>query len=98
MLLRKEFWGMSFEEHRAYGMDIPRRLHVRIDIKQQKFIMIQEINICETTWYEIVGLSKLTYMLHKVDFKRGCRFIPHGKKAGINYELQPSRWNQMFNC
>jgi hypothetical protein len=48
MLLREEFWGLFFEERRVYGMDIPRRLHVRANIKQQKFITIQEINIYET--------------------------------------------------
>ncbi len=39
-LLREEFWGLSSEERKTYGMDIPRRLHVRADMKQQKFIMI----------------------------------------------------------
>jgi len=39
-LLREEFWGMSFEERRMYGMDILRKLHVKVDIKQQKFITI----------------------------------------------------------
>jgi hypothetical protein len=29
MLLREKFWGLSFEERKVYGMDIPRRLHVR---------------------------------------------------------------------
>jgi hypothetical protein len=32
-LLREEFWVLSFEEHKMYGMDIPRRLHVKIDMK-----------------------------------------------------------------
>jgi len=40
MLLKEKFWGLSFEEHKVYGMDIPRRLHVRGDMKQQKFLMI----------------------------------------------------------
>jgi hypothetical protein len=33
MLLKEEFWSLSFEDHRAYGMDIPRKLHVKGDIK-----------------------------------------------------------------
>jgi hypothetical protein len=69
MFLRKEFWGLSFEECKAYGMDIPRRLHVKVDTKQQKFITIYEIDIYEMTWYKIVGLSKSTYMLYKIDSK-----------------------------
>jgi hypothetical protein len=28
-LLKQEFWSLSFEDHRAYGLDIPRRLHTR---------------------------------------------------------------------
>jgi len=39
-LLKEEFWGLSFEEHITYGMDIPRRLHVKVNMKQQKFITI----------------------------------------------------------
>jgi hypothetical protein len=27
--LRQEFWSLSFEDHKAYGLDIPRRLHKR---------------------------------------------------------------------
>jgi hypothetical protein len=49
--LIEEFWGLSFEDCRTYGMDIPRRLHVKRDMKQWKFITIQEIEICETTWW-----------------------------------------------
>jgi len=43
MLLKEEFWDLSFEECKMYGMDIPRRLHVRENMKQQKFITIQEM-------------------------------------------------------
>ncbi len=85
-LLRETFWGLSFEKHRAYGMDIPKRLHMRGNIKQQMFIMIHEIDICETTRYKIVGLSKLTYMLYKIDSKWGCTFLPHGNKS--SHKLQ----------
>jgi hypothetical protein len=28
-LLKQEFWSLSFEDHRAYGLDIPRWLHTR---------------------------------------------------------------------
>jgi hypothetical protein len=69
-LLREEFYGMSFEEHRTYGMDIPRKFHVKVDISNKKLITIQEINICEMAWYKIIRLSKSTYMLYKVDSKR----------------------------
>jgi hypothetical protein len=50
MLLKEEFWGLTFEDRKTYGMDILGRLHVKRDMKQQKFIMIHEIEICETRW------------------------------------------------
>jgi hypothetical protein len=34
MLLKEEFWGLSFEKHKTYGMDIPKKLHMRVDMKQ----------------------------------------------------------------
>jgi hypothetical protein len=80
-LFRQEFWGLSFEECKVYGMDIPRRLHVKANMKQWKFITIQEIDICEMAWYKIIGLSKSTYMLYKVNPKRECKFLPHGNKG-----------------
>jgi len=33
-LLIKEFWDLSFEKRKVYGMDIPRRLHVRGNMQQ----------------------------------------------------------------
>jgi hypothetical protein len=29
LLLRQEFWNLSFEDHRTYGLDIPRRFHMK---------------------------------------------------------------------
>lgn len=52
-----------------YGLDILRRFHTRRNMKWQKFIMIQKVDICETIWYKIVGLLKLTYMLYKLESK-----------------------------
>jgi hypothetical protein len=66
-LLRQEYWSLSFEDRKAYKLNIPR-LHTRRDMKQQKFITMQCSN-WETTWYKIVGVSKLTYMLDKSDNK-----------------------------
>ncbi len=88
MTLKEEFWGLSFEECKVYGMDILRRLHVRAYMNQWEFIIIQEIDIYETTWYKIIGLSKSTYMLYKVNSKRGCRFLPHGNKGSHKLQTQ----------
>ncbi len=37
MLLRQEYWSLMFEDQKAYGLDVPRRLYTRRDIKQRKF-------------------------------------------------------------
>jgi hypothetical protein len=71
-LLKQEFWSLSFENRKAYGLDIPKRLHTRGVESGQKFITIQGLDICEIVWYQIVGLSRLTYMLYKLDNKQGC--------------------------
>jgi hypothetical protein len=34
-LLKEEFWGLSFEECKTYGMDIPKRLHVRANLNHE---------------------------------------------------------------
>ncbi len=31
LLLRQKFWSLSFENRRTYGLDIPRRLHMKGD-------------------------------------------------------------------
>jgi hypothetical protein len=51
------------------------------NMKQQKFITIQEIDICKIAWYKIIGLLILKYMLYKVDYKQGYKFLPHGNKG-----------------
>jgi hypothetical protein len=47
LLLRYKFWNLSFEDWRAYGLDILRRLHMRGVKIEQKFIIIQGLDICE---------------------------------------------------
>jgi len=51
LLLRYEFWNLSFEDCRAYGLNIPRRLHMKGVRIRRKFITIQGLDICETAWY-----------------------------------------------
>jgi len=31
LLFRQEFWSLSFEDYKTYGLDIPRRLHMKGD-------------------------------------------------------------------
>jgi hypothetical protein len=51
LLLKLEFWSLSFEDHKAYGLDIPRRLHLMGVESRRIFFTIQGLNICETAWY-----------------------------------------------
>jgi hypothetical protein len=39
------------------------------------------VDIYETTWYKIIGVSKSTYVLYKFESKWGCQFLPHGNKG-----------------
>jgi hypothetical protein len=80
LLLRQEFWGLSFEDHKTYGLDIPRRLHTKGNGRWQKFITIQGLDICKNVKYEIVSFSRSTYMLYKFDSKLGCQLLPHVNK------------------
>lgn len=63
---------------------------MRKNMKQWKFMTIQEIDICETTWSKINGLLILTYMLYKVDSKQGCRLLPHNNK-GLHKPWTPTK-------
>jgi len=63
-ILRHKFWNKSFEEKSAHMLDIPRSLHRR-DCNYAKFVTFQEKDVCETTWYKIMGISRLTYMNYK---------------------------------
>jgi hypothetical protein len=40
LLLKEEFWGISFEYCKTYGLNIPRRLDRKRDMKQPKNFMI----------------------------------------------------------
>ncbi len=77
LFFKQKFCSLSFEEHKMYGLDILRRFHTRRNMKWQNFIMIQKVDICETTWYKIVGLLRF----YKLESKWGCWFLPHGNKG-----------------
>jgi len=56
--------------------------------REWKFIIIQGVNICETVWYQIIGLLRSTYMLCKSNNKWGCQFLSHHNKG--THKLQIS--------
>ncbi len=39
-LMKEEFWKMSYENQKAYDLDISQWLHSRVDVKKQKLITI----------------------------------------------------------
>ncbi len=41
LLLKQKFWNLSFEDHRAYGLDIPRRLHMKRDKRKQNLSLFK---------------------------------------------------------
>jgi len=45
--VKEEFWKMFYEDQKAYGFDIPQWLHSRTNVKKQKFIIIQGVEVCE---------------------------------------------------
>jgi hypothetical protein len=49
--LKQEFWNLSVEDHKIYGLHIPKRLHMRGDGGWGKIITIQGVDVYETTWY-----------------------------------------------
>jgi hypothetical protein len=38
---------MFCEDKKAYGLDIPQWLHSKVDVRKQKFIIIQGVEACE---------------------------------------------------
>ncbi len=94
LLMKQKLWSLSFEDHKTYVLDIPRRLHTKGDERQWKFINIQGLDIYKIVWYQIIGLSKSRYML----YKSSCWFLPHvATKLHINYIYQPGKRSQLFN-
>ncbi len=47
--------------------------------------MLQERDVCETTWYKIMGISRSIYMSYKQESKKGCRVLPHQNKGSQKY-------------
>jgi hypothetical protein len=38
---------LFFENHKTYGLDIPKKLHMKGDGRWQKFIIVQGLDICK---------------------------------------------------
>jgi hypothetical protein len=41
--VKEEFWNMSFENQKFYGLNIPHQMHLKANVNKHKFIIIQVI-------------------------------------------------------
>ncbi len=80
-MFEHEFWNKSFDERSAHTLDIPRSLRRRRDCNNAKFMTFQDRDVCETTWYKIMGILRSIYMSYKQESKRGCIILPHQNKG-----------------
>jgi len=64
-IVRQEFWNLLFVDKKMHILNILRRLHQRVGIKKWRFVTIQEIEICEASWYKIVGISQSLDLFYK---------------------------------
>jgi predicted transcriptional regulator len=76
-ILKHKFWNKSFEERSACMLNILKRLHRRGDCNHAKYVMLQEKDVCEITWYKIMWISRSTYMNYKQESKIGCKILAH---------------------
>ncbi len=72
-IICKEFWNLSFEDIRAFILEVLKRLHNKPIIKKRKFIIIHEVDICKVARYSIVGILQSTYLDHKMNYKCGIK-------------------------
>jgi hypothetical protein len=56
-MVNHESWMIFLSIKKAHGLNIPCRINLRVDVMKHKFITIQGVNICEETWYKVVGLA-----------------------------------------
>jgi hypothetical protein len=63
--VRKKFWKIFYEDKKVYGLDIPRQLCLKANVKKWKFIIIHGVKDCEKACYNVMGLAQSPYMLYK---------------------------------
>jgi len=77
----------------ALILDVPKRLHNKPKIKKQKFIIVQEVDICKVAWYSIVGILRSTYLDHKMDSKCGTKQRLH-ENLGMKKQRSATKQTQ----
>ncbi len=84
-------------------MDIPKRLHQRVGVKKGRFVTINDVEICEVTWYKIVGISWSSYLSYKQICKCGTRQRSHGnvgmnKQRVVIRQVESNVWSLIDQC
>jgi hypothetical protein len=64
-IVQQEFWNLLFTNNKMHVLNIFRRLHQRVGVKKWRFVTIQDVEICEATWYKIVGILQFSYLFYK---------------------------------
>ena len=59
--MRQKFYLKSFKDRREYGIAIGGQLHTIDGIYKHKYITLEGVEVCGTTWYIIHGIPKSTY-------------------------------------
>jgi len=62
--VKEEFWNMSFEDQKVYGLNIPHQMHLRANVNKHKFIIIEGVDIYEEAWYKVLSLAQSTYRVY----------------------------------
>jgi len=71
----------SFEDHREYGIVVGGQLHFIDESRKWKFITLESIEVCGTTWYIIHGILKSTYHNYIDKYTNVMVFKAHGNKG-----------------
>ncbi len=87
--MRQDFWNLSFANKITHILDIPKRLHQRVGVKKWRFVTIHDVEICEATWYKIIGILWSSYLFYKQYHKCGTRQRSHGN-AGMKKQRAES--------
>ncbi len=62
--VKEEFWNISFEDKKVYGLNIPHQMHLKAYVNKHKFIIIQGVDIYEESWYKVASFAQSTYMVY----------------------------------
>jgi hypothetical protein len=87
-----------FVDIRVHILDILRRLHHKVRVKKWRFVTIHDVEVCEATWYKIIGISRFSYLSYKQDRKCGARQRPHGNVGMKKQQITTRHVKSNLSC